>query len=64
MIGESLAYLLAGTTHDAALKLLQGAGDLVTDCGMALLVVNAAAEETVATGGGSGCCMTVCHLDG
>lgn len=51
-----MANLLGGVAHDGALELLHGAGDLVANGGLALLVVDAVAatEETAAAGGGGG----------
>lgn len=40
----------------SALELLEPAGNLVAEGGMALLVVDLAAEQAAALGGGCGCC--------
>lgn len=63
--GMISAHLLGWVPRDAALELLQAAGDLVAEGGLALLVVDLPAEEAVARGGGSGlvpaghCCVVV-----
>jgi hypothetical protein len=64
-----IAYLLTGTAENGSLDLLHGAGDLVAQSGLALLVVDylLAAEEGAAGTGCPGCgcccCVTVGHFE-
>jgi hypothetical protein len=57
--------LLAGAVGEGALELEHGSGDLVTQSGLALLVVNdvLAAEHATAGGGSSGSVVCAMHFD-
>jgi hypothetical protein len=67
--GGGWTNLLAGAVRQSAFELQQGTRDLVTQCGLPLLVVNdlSAAKDTLtAGGGGSGSVVVsaVSHLGG
>lgn len=50
-----ISYLDGRVPRQSALELLEPAGDLVAQGGVALLVVDLPAEEAAALGGGAGC---------
>ena len=54
----------AGAAGEGALEPEEGAGDLVSEGSVALLVLDAAMEETAAAGGGGSGVGVVSHVDG